>query len=128
MGFGELLLEELAYPSRGKLEKIDYSGNTMGKTEALVLFLTELRAALEPYGTQISLLVSEELLQAGSNPESGEDLAALLPVVDAVYAEVSDIAAAEALVAQYAGEGEPPVFIPLVKEAREGSWCLIAAE
>ena len=128
LGFGELLLEELAYPTRGKLEKIDYSGNTMGKTEALVLFLTELRAALEPYGTQISLLVSEELLQAGSNPESGEDLAALLPLVDAVYAEVSDIAAAEALVAQYAGEGEPPAFIPLVKEAREGSWCLIAAE
>ena len=124
LGFDELLLEELAYPTKGKLEKIDYSGNTMEKTEALTLFLTELRTALEPYGTRISLLVSEELLQAGGNEESGEDLTALLPLVDAVYAEVSDAAGTIVLLQQYAGDNAVPDFVPLVRQAGAGAWCL----
>ena len=126
LGFNELLLEELCYPTSGKLEKIDYSGNTMGKTEALVLFLTELRAALEPYGTKLSLLLTEELIQSGSNAESGQDLAALLPLVDAVYAQVADPAAAQELLRGYMDGAEPPELVPLVREAREGSWCLTA--
>lgn len=124
LGFDELLLDELAYPTKGKLEKIDYSGNTMGKTEALALFLTELRTALEPYGTKISLLVSEELLQAGSDAESGQDLTVLLPLVDAVYAEVSDAAGTMVLLQQYAGENGVPEFVPLVRQAGAGAWCL----
>ena len=124
LGFDELLLEELAYPTRGKLEKIDYSGNTMEKTEALALFLTELRTALEPYGTKISLLLTEELIQAGSSEESGEDLAVLLPLVDAVYAQVSSVSEAQSLLAAAAGEGPVPVLVPLVSEAHEGNWCM----
>lgn len=127
LGFNELLLDELCYPTSGKLEKIDYSGNTMGKTEALVLFLTELRAALEPFGTKLSLLLTEELIQSGSNAESGQDLTALLPLVDAVYAKVSDAAAAQELLRGYVGEAEPPMLIPLVQEPQEGSWCLSAS-
>ena len=124
LGFDELLLEELAYPTRGKLEKIDYSGNTIGKTEALTLFLTELRTALEPYGTKISLLLTEELIQAGVNEESGEDLSALLPLVDAVYAQVSSVSEAQSLLAAAAGDGPVPALVPLVTEAHEGSWCM----
>ncbi len=126
LGFDELLLEELCYPTSGKLEKIDYSGNTMGKTEALTLFLTELRAALEPYGTKLSLLLTEELIQSGSNAESGQDLAALLPLVDAVYAKVSDPAAVQELLKGYAGEADPPLLVPIVQEPQEGNWCLAA--
>ena len=57
MGFDELLLEEMHYPTAGKLQKISYQNNTIGKTDALVLFLTELKAALEPYGIRLSLLL-----------------------------------------------------------------------
>ena len=126
LGFDELLLEELAYPVRGKLEKIDYSGNEIGKTEALALFLTELRTALEPYGTKLSLLIDEELLQSGTNETSGMDLTALAPLVDAVYAPAADPAAAEALLQGYVGEAQMPEFVPMVSEAREGDWCLTA--
>lgn len=128
MGFDELLLEDLAYPTRGKLEKIDYSGNTMGKTEALVLFLTELRTALEPYGTKLSLLLSEEQVQAGSDAESGVDLPTLLPLVDAVYVETADIGSVTALLQGYVGEAEPPELVPVLQEPREGAWCLKSAE
>lgn len=128
LGFDELLLEELSYPVRGKLNKIDYSGNTRTKTEALVQLLTDLRAALEPYGTKLSLLVTEELLLAGGDEVSGVSLPAMLPLVDGVYAQVTDVDSARALVAAAAGEGEAPTLVPLAAEpgALDGCWCVQA--
>lgn len=123
LGFEELILEECAYPVSGNLHKIDYTQNTMGKPEALALFLTELRAALEPYGTKISLLLTEELILAGSDEASGQDLAALAPLVDAVYAKTGDPAAMRERLAAAAGEGGAPVFVPLVEAPGEGDWC-----
>ena len=103
LGFEELILEECAYPTSGNLHKIDYTKNTMSKSEALALFLTELRAALEPYGTKLSILLTEELILAGSDEESGQDLAALVPLVDAVYAKTGDPAAVRERLAAAAG-------------------------
>jgi len=125
LGFDELLLEDMAYPSSGKLHKIDYSMNTLGKTEALSQFLSELRTALEPYGVRLSLLLSEDLILAGSNQDSGQDLAALLPSVDAVYARVSDAAAVQAALDAAAGAESAPVLVPLVDVAQEGDWCVL---
>ena len=129
LGFDELLLEELCYPTRGNLYKAYFGNNTMGKTEALVQLLTELRAALEPYGTKLSLLLTEELLLAGSNEVSGVDLAAMLPLVDGVYADVSNAAAAQALIQAAVGEGEEaPVLVCLLAEPGEQeNWCVPAA-
>lgn len=126
MGFDELLLEELAFPSTGNLSRIDYSGETMGKSEALALFLTELREALSDYDVKLSLLVTERLLQTGADEASGQDLAVLLPLVDAVYAPVSDVDEARALLERYAGEGRSPALVPITAEAGEGDWCLTA--
>ena len=126
LGFEELILEECAYPTSGNLHKIDYSKNTMSKSEALALFLTELRAALEPYGTKLSILLTEELILAGSDEESGQDLAALVPLVDAVYAKTGDPAAVRERLAAAAGEGGAPVFVPLVEAPGEGDWCQAA--
>jgi len=123
MGFDELLLEEMAYPTSGRLQKINYSGNTMGKTEALTLFLTELKAALEPYGIRLSLLLGEDLLNAGSNAESGQDLAALLPLVDAVYTVTGDPAGAQALLDAAAG-GDGPELVCMTTGPQEGQWCI----
>ena len=123
LGFDELLLEEMSYPTSGKLQKINYSGNTMGKTEALTLFLTELKAALEPYDIRLSLLLGEDLLNAGSNAESGQDLAALLPLVDAVYTVTGDPAGAQAILDAYAG-GEGPELVCMTTGPQEGQWCI----
>lgn len=126
LGFDELLLEELCYPTRGKLQKISYDKNTLGKTEALELLLTEIRAALEPYGTKLSLLVTEKLLTEEKDEVSGEDLAVLLPLVDGVYAQGVDEAAGQALVnALTENEETHPVFVPLTGEPGEGNWCIM---
>ena len=126
LGFDEILLEEFAYPAEGKLQKIDYSGNTMGTTEALTLLLQQLRDALEPYGTRLSLLVTEELLQTGADEESGQSLAAMLPLVDAVYVATADPAAAQARLAAFAAGGAVPALVPLTAAAVEGNWCVQA--
>lgn len=124
LGFDEILLEEFAYPTDGKLQKIDYSGNTIGKAEALTLLLQQLRDALEPYGTRLSLLLTEELLQTGVNEESGQSLAALLPLVDAVYVSTADPASAQALLTAAAAGGEVPALVVLTPAAIDGNWCV----
>lgn len=127
LGFDELLLEELCYPGQGKLNKIDYSGNTMEKSAALALLLGDLRTALEPYGTKLSLLLTEEDLLTGSNEVTGVDLGLLLPLVDGVYAQVSSAESAQAILDAAVGEGEAaPVLVPLTAETGEGNWCMPA--
>lgn len=126
LGFDELLLEELCYPTQGNLNKINYANNTLGKTEALELLLREMKEALEPYGTRLSLLVTEELLMTGKEEVSGVDLTALLPLVDGVYAKSSSPVTSQALVDVLAEGEEKPVFVPLTSEPGEGNWCLTA--
>lgn len=125
LGFDELLLEELCYPTRGKLQKISYAKNTLGKTEALELLLKEIKDALEPYGTKLSLLVTEELLADGRNEVSGVDLAVLLPLVDGVYAVTDGGAAAQARVDELVEGEEKPVFVAMTAAPGEGNWCLV---
>lgn len=127
MGFDELLLEEMCYPSAGKLGKIDYSRSTMGKSEALERFLTGLREALEPYDIRICLLLDQRLLSAESSEyeeNSGQKLDRLLPLVDAVYVRTEDPAGAEEALVAAAGEAAPPL-IPVVGEPGAGeSWYI----
>ena len=124
LGFDELLLEDVCYPSAGKVEKIDYSANQLGKAEALQLFLTELREALDPYDVRVALLLDEEALSGTDAAVTGQDLSLLLPLVDAVYAPVSDPAAAEAALVATAGE-DAPDFVPVTGTAEaSGSWYL----
>ena len=129
LGFDELLLEDLSYPTRGNLYKMSLDNNTRGKTEALVQLLTELRAAVEPYGTKLSLLLTEELIMAGADETSGVDLAAMLPLVDGVYADVSSAASAQALLQAAVGEGNeaPPLVCLLAEPGERESWCIPAA-
>lgn len=125
MGFDEVLLDDVSYPVAGKLQKIDYSGNTLGKTEALTLFLTELREALEPYGVRVSLALDESLLLAGSGADSGQNLAAFIPFMDAVYAAMADPAAVQLQLEAAAGENPCPALVPVVSAAlAAGDWCL----
>lgn len=125
LGFDELLLEELCYPTRGNTYKINYKNNTMEKNEALALLLSEMKAALEPYGTKLSLLLTEEQILEGSNPDSGVDTAMLLPLADGVYVQAADQEAIRA--ALEAVPGETPKVVYLTAEpAEEENWCIPA--
>ena len=122
MGFDEILLRSFGYPTRGNLEKIDYSGMQMSKEESLEVFLRDLREAL---GEDVLLsveLTAEDVL-SGHNSISGVELERILPLVDRLY--ISDVtqeqqvrAAVEAaggqdadLVLSMAGGEENPVFV-----------------
>lgn len=124
LGFDELMLENVCYPSHGKLYKIDYSANALTKTEALVQFITQLRTELEPYGVRLSLLASEAALcgTAEDAAESGFSAQELLPLVDAVYAVTADAAGTQRAMAALAGDTVPPLIPIVTDETAEGSW------
>lgn len=127
LGFDELMLENVCYPYRGNLYKIDYTGNTMSKTEALVLFLEELNAALEPYGVRISLLLEENVVLglADNTEHTGFIPQSLLPLVDAVYVSTMDESAArEGMMVLLSGQNVP-ALVPIVSEATDAKgWYL----
>ena len=127
LGFDELMLEDVCYPARGKTYKIDYSRNTMGKTDALVQFLTQLRTELEPYGVQISVVLTEAQLNGTAENADQTGFAAdrILPLVDTVYAAMTDPEATGAAVAAALGDSTVPMLIPGVEdETAEGGWYL----
>lgn len=128
LGFDELLLEDVCYPTGGRLYKIDYSKNTMEKTAALCLFLDELKMALEPYGVRLSLLLDEETVRgiADDVADSGFDAREILRMVDAVYVATENAdETREEMAALLENEGVP-TLIPIVSEApAEGGWYQI---
>lgn len=127
LGFDELMLEDMLYPVLGKTYKIDYSKNTLSKTDALVQFLTQLRAELEPYGVSISLLLTEAQLNgtAEDGDQTGFSADRILPLVDAVYAATADPGVTEAAIAAAVGDSHAPALIPIVEdETAEGGWYL----
>lgn len=128
LGFDELLLEDLHYPTRGKLHKIDYSKNTMEKSDALLLFLEELKDALEPYGVRLSLLLEENVVLglAEDTADSGFDARTILPMVDAVYVATADAETVRSGMNTFLEGMDAPVLIPIVTEATaEAGWCLV---
>lgn len=128
LGFDELLLENVCYPTYGKLYKIDYSKNTMAKTDALVLFLEELKDALEPYGVRLSLLLEREVALglAEDAAESGFDAKTILPMVDAVYVATEDAETLRSEIKNFLWGLEIPVLVPIVNEVTaQGGWCLM---
>lgn len=128
LGFDELLLEEMCYPVDGKLYKIDYSQNAMEKADALVLFLNELRSALEPYGVRISLLLEEDVIRGVAEDTEHTGLIAqqILPLVDAVYVSTADTETARKEMETLLGGKDVPILVPVVSEATaENGWYLI---
>lgn len=127
LGFDELLLEELCYPTRGNTYKISYKNNTMEKKDALALVLTDLRTALEPYGAKLSLLLDEEQVLEDTSADSGVDLAALLPLVDGVYVQASDPEAVRTALAAPDGAETWPELVLITPEPGEAdNWCVPA--
>lgn len=126
MGFDEILLRGFTYPTAGNLHKIDYSGRTVTKEEALVNFLTGLREALGE-DMKISLELEEALILAGAEEVSGLDISRLVPLVDRVYVTAEDPEAVWTALAPYVPEERTrETFLVLLGEARETGSFLTA--
>lgn len=125
LGFNEILLTDVSYPTEGKLDKIDY-GDTV-KARNLQTFLEEMRAALEPYEVKLSLELSEAVLIEGSDNAAGIIAADLVPLVDRLYAE-TDAGSVEELRSVMARLDETVEFVPILSRGselpEEGSFLL----
>lgn len=84
MGFDEILLTDMGYPTEGKLDKIDYGG--ADRAESVRLFLEELRAALAEYGAAISVELPAEVILSGADDTAGLALSDIAPLADRIYA------------------------------------------
>ena len=124
MGFDELLLTDVSYPTEGKLDKIAY-GETE-KSANLAVFLEELRTALEPYGTTLSIEVPASVLTEGYSEAAGLVLSGIAPRVDRIYAAAlpEEI---PALTAAVTAASETTEFVPeltAMEPSVTGSWLL----
>lgn len=108
LGFDEIMLTDVSYPTEGKLDKIDYGGTP--QEENLAVFLEEMRAALEPYSVALSIEVPETAVEEGGSA-AGLRLAEIAPQVDRVYA-VAAPEQAETLAAAVAAASSSTMFIP----------------
>ena len=95
LGFDEILLDSCAFPTGGNLGAIVQSGSYKSKDFARAVedFLGEVRQAVEPYGTVLSLRV-EQTVFTGGGVKSGLTGAGLERYADRIWMEAD--AAAEA--------------------------------
>ena len=126
LGFDEVLLTDVTYPTAGKLDKIAYTGE-----EDLSRNVTALvRAVREALGEREILLSIElpEAVAAGTpDGTAGLDLKALAPLVDRIYA-ITTPERAETLSQHVKDANETTEFFPeftLAAEAANVERCLV---
>ena len=109
MGFDEVLLRSLAYPTQGNLYKIDSSGLELSREEALEALVREIREALGQE-TLLSVELPAAQLLSGGESGAGVDPARILPLVDRLYLTGAEEAQRETLEAAAAAflDGEVP--------------------
>lgn len=127
LGFDEILLTDVSYPTEGKLNKIAYG--EVDRQAQLGSFLAEVELALEGYDVTLSVEMPETAILNGAEENSGASVAQFAPHADRLYAvtQAERIDALSALTA--AAEGTPDfvaelsAYDPQVK----GSWLLLAS-
>ena len=87
LGFDEIMLTDVSYPTEGKLDKVEYG--TAAKTDNMENFLREMRAVLEPYGVELSVEVPASVLTEGRDDLSGLTLIGVAESADRIYAAVA---------------------------------------
>lgn len=127
LGFDEILLTDVSYPTEGKLDKIAY-GDTP-KAENLTVFLEEMAAALEPYDVTLSVELPAQVITQGSDDTVGISLAAAARYADRIYA-AAEPAQAATLAGEVKAAAEGTDFAVMLTAAdtppQEGSWLLPA--
>lgn len=131
LGFDEIVLSDVGYPTYGKISKIAY-GEIESPSAAVEAFLREVKAAL-PEGVALGVELPASVLTDGADETAGLDLTALCGIVDSIYAPAEQGAEDDALAAavKTASTGRNVRFVALLKsgasELPEGEF-LIAAD
>ena len=131
MGFDEILLTDVSYPTEGKLNKIDYGAAAVALpgslTDEITSFLKQMQTALAEYGVKLSVLLPADLLLSGDPAGvSGQSLSEIAPLVDRIYAAADDASAVEHLQAAVTAAGKDTELVPVLTslEGTDGSWLL----
>lgn len=131
MGFDEILLTDVSYPTEGKLNKIDYGAAAAALpgslTDEITSFLKQMQAALAEYDVKLSVLLPTDFLLSGDpTGVSGQSLAEIAPLADRIYAAVDNASAVEHLQAAVTAAGKDTELVPVLAspEGTDGSWLL----
>lgn len=81
-GFEQVVLENFSYPTAGKLELIDY-GDAQARTEALTDLARQLRDSTH---MALGLVLTQEAAANLTDGTAGQDVSALAPYFDRMYA------------------------------------------
>lgn len=85
LGFDEILLTDVSYPTEGKIDKINYDTDVPIE-ENIVLLLEDLYAALEPYQVALSIELPEAVIMEGADQTAGLRMDRIVTAVDRIYA------------------------------------------
>lgn len=87
MGFDEILLTDLSYPTEGKLDKIDY-GEGVSRQDVLQSLVTAVTNALKADypEVRVSVELPAEVIAAGSDEAAGLELADIAGAAARIYA------------------------------------------
>ena len=132
MGFDEILLTDMSYPTEGKLNKIDYGAAAEALPDSLAdeitSFLKQMKGALAEYDVKLSVLLPTDLLlSGGASGASGQSLREIVPLADRIYAAAGDDAETERLRAAVAAVSKDTELVPVLTDpdkADGGSWLL----
>ena len=131
MGFDEILLMDVSYPTEGKLNKIDYGAASAALpgslTDEITSFLKQMQAALAEYDVKLSVLLPTDFLLSGDpTGVSGQSLAEIAPLADRIYAAVDNASAVEHLQAAVTAAGKDTELVSVLAspEGTDGSWLL----
>lgn len=123
LGFDEILLTDLSYPTAGKLDKINYGSVEEvenGRSAALCGLVSAVRSALagDYPAVKVSVELPAEVVATGADETAGQVLADFAKVVDRIYAPAPESEApllAEAV--KRAGNEQVPFFVPEISAA-----------
>jgi len=118
LGFREILLTDVTFPTGGRLDQIAYPEE--GAAESLTALLKALRTELDQNGfgeVHLTLEVPAQVILQGQDEAAGLALAELAPAVDRLCAETTEeeAAALDALVTEAGGR-----FVPVLDHVPEG--------
>lgn len=128
LGFDEILLADLSYPTAGKLDKIAYTGSQL-LSENLSLLLRDIRDALADYpNVRLSVELPAAVLSGGAEEKAGLALTDMAALADRVYAP-ADASEAVTFSAAVQSANADADFVPEVSSAAglSGSYLLLGS-
>lgn len=126
LGFDEVILTDLTYPTAGKLHKIAYTGDE-DLSANITALVQALRTALGEREMRLSIELPEAVAEGTPDETAGLDLAKLAPLADRIYA-VTTASKAEMLREGVLALHETGDFVPELALEAQGAGlerCLI---